>query len=79
MNNRNMPANTESVTTDLSGQVYSSCDFVDGRGLTKLEYAAIAAMQGILAYPEGGSKLETVSRDAVLIANALFDELEKSE
>jgi hypothetical protein len=46
-------------------------------GLTKLEVAAIAAMQGILAanITIATPKLDAV--EAVLYANALFDELEK--
>ena len=50
-------------------------------GLTKREYAAIAAMQGILsaeADTEGGYDPKLVAADAVRMADYLFDELEKN-
>lgn len=51
-------------------------------GLTKLESAAIAAMQGLLVNA-GRNGLEIqgglLAAEAVNQANALFDELEKSE
>lgn len=59
-------------------------------GLTKLEYAAISAMQGILSgasienkngiyVNDGYIHPESVAKNAVAIARALFAELEKEE
>ena len=54
-------------------------------GLTKLEAAAIAAMQGILAsndYTSGDTDKASgyyVARNAVYYARHLFDELEKPD
>ncbi len=47
-------------------------------GLTKLEYAAIAAMQGLLA-DNSLYKPEIIAMLANDHANAIFDELEKSD
>ncbi len=77
MKNRNMPAepiyNEQGFPTNAA-----SLDniYLKAKGLTKLETAAIAAMQGLLSkkYTETH---EACARFAVKQANALFDELEK--
>ena len=46
-------------------------------GLTKREYAAIAAMQGLLARKLEGFHVEFTAQSAVEVADALFDELDK--
>jgi len=71
MENRNMPA------SGYEGNDYHM------EGLTKLEYAAIEAMQGILAaqahnLSQGFGVREVSMKHAVEQANALFDELEKN-
>ena len=50
------------------------------KGITKLEYAAIAAMQGMLA-ADTDRDLSTgnIKEWAVKCANALFDELEQEK
>ena len=48
-------------------------------GLTKLETAAIAAMQGILASTPSGVLFENIARDARRAAAALFNELDSAE
>jgi hypothetical protein len=49
-----------------------------GRGLTKREYFAAMAMQGILACSEGGT-FESVKEFAVKHADALIAELNKEK
>jgi len=46
-------------------------------GLTKREYFAALAMQGLLADPEIVGKPEQYAKDAVTFADALLAELEK--
>lgn len=83
MKNRDMPAKPCQYDTGQVKQVemnqYRSV-LENGPGLTKLETAAIAAMQGFLADPEitrDGNSLELIIKSSVKAANALFDELEK--
>ena len=71
-----MPSKPPSIALDTTDYMYDSSCVDGGLGLTKLEYAAIAAMQGLLAK----SKVEIheiCAIYAVAQANALFDELEK--
>ena len=63
----------------------------DGHGLTKREAAAIAAMQGLWAHEESMNALalkydgnapmvyQSVAKAAVFQADAVFDELEKTD
>ena len=66
MRNRDMPAGANNA----DGPNYD--------GLTKREAAAIAAMQGMLAHDAdlGVPRLD-VPREAVSMADSLFDELDK--
>lgn len=75
MKNRDMPTGTNaSIGKMIDGvEVFSSSD-----GLTKLETAAIAAMQGLLVSTTKDS-VTSIPKAAVSIANALFDELEKDQ
>ena len=71
MRNRDKPSSQIMIdAVDNTG-----CSF----GLTKLEAAAIAAMQGALSTSISGAHKIPVNlvREAVECANALFDELEK--
>jgi hypothetical protein len=48
-------------------------------GLTKREYFAAAALQGLLAYPNNGeSDTETLAKCAVVFADQLIIELNKT-
>jgi hypothetical protein len=48
-------------------------------GLTKREYFAAVAMQGLLAYPNNGeSDTETLAKCAVVFADQLIIELNKT-
>ena len=72
MNNRDMPSSP--ISEEETDRIIDRVEIFTG--LTKLEYAAIAAMQGLLAK----SKVEIheiCAIYAVAQANALFDELEK--
>lgn len=75
MNNRNIPSKPCRINTPSMLQQQQAPKEVSG--LTKLEYAAIAAMNGFLAF-EGVDTMtsENVAKYAVETANALFDELE---
>jgi len=79
MNNRNMPANQESITSCNDGSLVSGDDISAHSGLTKLEYAAIAAMQGLLSNPTDNEYFASIELLAIKHANALFDELEKEQ
>lgn len=76
MRNRDMPAKPHEWRdiTEHGGEMLRETFF----GLTKLEEAAMRAMQGILA---GGFELSSkaIIEESVRLANALFDELEKAE
>ena len=64
-----------SVTTTVSGEIYYG-----EPGLTKREYFAGLAMQGLCANSQENSPAgdwKTVARDAALAADALLAELEK--
>ena len=81
MRNRDMPTQIGVFQDDELDWHY------DGRGLTKLEVAAIAAMQGMLAHPvraavsaSGESfNMHFLARQAADQANVLFDELDATE
>lgn len=51
------------------------------KGLSKREYFAALAMQGLLSYhhPEKSINHESVAREATICADALLTELSKSE
>lgn len=56
--------------------------FTTSEGLTKLEYAAIEAMQSLMAFNIKNTYAyseKDVAKNAVKQANALFDELEKQK
>ncbi len=46
-------------------------------GITKRELFAMAVMNGIISDPEGDGNVITLARTAVVIADALLDELAK--
>ena len=48
-------------------------------GLTKREYFAVMAMQGILAGAREYTPFTNVAKDSVSMADALIDELNKTE
>ena len=73
MGNRDMPSNSE-LTHERCGDVSQS---KTSGGLTKLEYAAIAVIQGLITHDLEAS-MSTISKMAIAQANSLFDELEKS-
>lgn len=86
MSNNSESAFPQSVAASLDGGIISSGDFDGCLGLTKLEYAAIKAMQGVLADPHimalircDDSKVtqEFVAGLSVEYAKALLAELEK--
>ena len=78
MSNRDLPASPESVSATATGDLYRTSD-TGYTGLTKLETAAIAVMQGIMANPntDGAVNISDITSHSLLIANALFDEMEK--
>ena len=73
MKNKNAPANPTSVACGSNGIAVTSDRFEKG-GLTKREYAAIAAMQGLLT---GKGAQENIAKWSVDAADLLFNELEK--
>jgi len=73
MRNRDMPAKP------LTGNVQINKEGFLAEGLTKLETATIAAMQGILASPKNIASYQATVNDAINCANKLFDELEKDQ
>lgn len=62
--------------TDIYSRVYGKV-FSRG-GLTKREYFAAMAMQGMLPHPELLIVDEGVAKDAVMMADALIAELNKT-
>ncbi len=82
MKNRELPvqALTGDAYTDIMGTNMSEGRYEDGMGLTKREYAAIKAMQGLCAnsIPDNHNRPKVLAKDAVMVANALFDELESN-
>lgn len=81
MSNADMPAMPQSVSRSSDGAVISSCDFAGGEGLSKREYFAALAMQGLLAgvCHKEGFNYDTVADDARRSADALLDELERTK
>jgi len=79
MENRNMPS--KPVDAYYDGELGTS----PATGLTKLEYAAIAAMQGLLSYGDvtkydnADEWKKDIEESAVEFANGLFDELEREK
>jgi len=80
MKNRELPAQTldSKQIEEIDGGFWNG----DYYGLSKIEYAAIKAMQGILASGDvDQSRLSDTSgslaRTAIKVANAIFNELEK--
>ena len=77
MNNRDMPAKPlDKACNDAIENGYG----IFAEGLTKLEYAAIAAMKGLLSNLDSSNEdlIELVAPSSIFLANALFDELEKT-
>lgn len=91
MRNRDMPAGMGDHAVKMP--LTSAISMAQSPGLTKFETAAIAAMQGILACPEGwaaatavvkatDARISTemaVAHFSISHAKALFDELEKPD
>ncbi len=70
-------------TTFPDDSAYPSWEFTQ-RGLTKREYFASMAMQGMLAHPGTIADMpqkhpDTVAKAAVIYADALIEELNKEE
>ena len=64
------------MTKDTSGPAFPVTDPCHDKGLTIRQYAAIKAMQGLLAEC-GGADVQYVAMRAVKAADALLAELEK--
>jgi hypothetical protein len=47
-------------------------------GLTKREYFAAMALQGLLAFPNGHTQFEDIAKGAVIAADQLIIELNKT-
>jgi hypothetical protein len=47
-------------------------------GLTKREYFAAMALQGLLAFPNGHNQFEDIVKGAVIVADQLIIELNKT-
>jgi len=82
MNNKDMPAMPCSQTIDRENNEivphqFGNDDFVVP-GLSKREYYAIMALQGILTNPEG-QRSDQAAVTARLYADALLDELERTQ
>jgi len=79
MNNRDMPSKGYTVNHVTDNGKFEAIE--EYSGLSKLEYAAIAAMQGILARgaEDMVMTLELTTEYSVDLANALFDELEREK
>jgi len=86
MKNRDETAQPSKISIDRNNDRFVPWQFeIDSfvsPGLTKLETAAIAAMQWLCSACESNGEwshdAKTVAETAVQYANALFDELEKS-
>jgi hypothetical protein len=82
--NNNMPAFPISCGANETG-IYSLLDArygFDHIGLTKREYFAVIALQGLLSNPNYftlTTRIEIVASDAVTLADALFAELSKPQ
>lgn len=81
MKNADNPAMPVSLAIDTGGDLWSSADMVAGAGLTKREYFAGLAMQGLLSgtgnYPIISSTIMAISTMSVQTADALLEELDK--
>lgn len=75
MTNRNDPINSV-VQTSISPYGGERMECTDG-GLTKREYFAAMAMQGIVADPNGYIMAADIAKGAVEIADALIEQLNK--
>ena len=64
------------MTKDTSGPAFPVTDPCHDKGLSIRQYAAIKAMQGLLA-AVGGNAAQHVAEQAVKAADALLAELEK--
>ena len=81
MKNRNRPAMPTKIDVDRN-----TCKFIPHQfdndsfvapGLTKLEHVAAMAMQGLIAARYGDMESDYIAQEAVEMACALFDKLEK--
>lgn len=79
MTNANDGINPETITIDTNGNVYKSSNYISNEGLTKREYFAAMAMQGLLSNEKvyRDSNLPSVSELSVRQADALINELNK--
>ena len=78
MKNSDMPANANSISSVSYAQLKNKDKLIQAKaGLTKREYAAIAAMQGIIQSDHCKTKNSlAIASYAIELADKLFDELE---
>ena len=78
MNNADMPAMAQPVTSDENGEITIAADYdTDYMGLTKREHFAGLAMQGLMSDEAGYLKWSDLAKDSVAVADALLKALEK--
>lgn len=80
MKNGDMPAMPLSIeqAENLYGFIHGNHGEPDGLGLTKREHFAGLALQGMCGDPDRKGEFSNYARDAVMMADALLAELEKS-
>ena len=71
--------NNETNSNEPINIIYNSANIISTTGLTKREYFAAMAMQGIIANKDGlDIKIERIVESAVDTADALIEELNKT-
>jgi hypothetical protein len=80
---KNEPAFPLHVAVGPAGDMHDSSNILGGSGLTKLEYAAIEAMKGILSNhnyePPRRDKLTGMAEDAMRAAREILAHLEREQ
>jgi hypothetical protein len=72
--------NNETNSNEPIKIIYNSANIISTTGLTKREYFAAMAMQGIIANKDGlDIKIERIVESAVDTADALIEELNKTK
>lgn len=69
-----MPTNADQPINPVSSGYYS-----DFRGLTKREYFAAMAMQGLLAQGQDSKFIAVIAKKSCAMADLLIEELNKKE
>jgi hypothetical protein len=72
--------NNETNSNEQINIIYNSANIISTTGLTKREYFAAIALQGIIANKDGlDIKIERIVESAVDTADALIEELNKTK